>query len=309
MNELINKLDTAILSGRALHAYLLTGTDPDMTDAAARNAAALILYARRDTDRLANDPDYMEYGGAVSISDFRDIIRPEIYRETYGKRGRVVVFRLANLLSPMVQNAMLKVLEEPPENTYFLLTGNEYGILPTIRSRCMIIRCGVTEQSEIVALLVEKGASYEEAAKYASMSGGITARAIRLYEDEGFRELREGAVAAFISALRAAPDYKWTKLKRERTDWMEANEMLLLLCHDLMRLSCGMSEEYCPDLRNELKKMSSTFTIGEIGCIIDKLKDNALRLSTNASGGAAFDRLFSELGEIGLAHKTAAKTK
>lgn len=303
MNDLLKKLESAILNGRALHAYLLTGTDPDMTDRAAREAASLILYSRRDTDRLANDPDYMEYGGAVSISDFRDLIRPEIYRETYGKRGRVVIFRFANLLSQMVQNAMLKVLEEPPENTYFILTGNEYGILPTIRSRCMIIRCGVTDPAEIADILREKGADASEAAAYAAMSGGVTARAVRLYEDADFSEMRSGVISCFLSALRAAPDFRWTKQKRERTDWMEANEMLLLACHDMMRLKCGMPAEYCTDHAAELKKTSLGFTIGDIGCIIDKLKENAQRLATNASGGAAFDRLLAELAEIGLAAK------
>ena len=93
-----------------MHAYLLTGNDPDMTDSAARRAASLMLYSGDDTERLKIDPDYMEYSGNISISEFRDVIRPEIYRETYSKAGRIVVFRQANLLSQMVQNAMLKVL-------------------------------------------------------------------------------------------------------------------------------------------------------------------------------------------------------
>ncbi len=299
MNEMIKRLEASIIEGRALHAYLLAGTDPDTTDGEARTLASLMLYGKKDAARLINDPDYLEYSGSVTIGEFRDTARPEIYRETYGRMGRVVVFLSANMLSPIVQNAMLKVLEEPPENTHFILTGNEYGILPTIRSRCMIVRCPAQDPGEAEFTLMEHGASEREARKYAVMSGGVTARALRLYEDEGFRTLREEAVAAFLSALDGAPDLKWSRTKRDRGDFMEANEMLLLVCHDMLRIKCGSPAEYNPDIAEKLKKSCSRFTIGEIGCIIDKLTDNAERLGTNAGGGACFDRLLAGVALIG----------
>lgn len=300
MNELITRLEASIKAGRAMHAYLFTGVDPDLTERAAKTAAALILYSGRDTERLKNDPDYMEFEGAVSVGDFRDRIRPEIYRETYGKNGRAVLLRSAHLLSEAVQNAMLKVLEEPPENTYFLLTGNEYGILPTIRSRCMILRCSAPDTSEIVPLLTERGASREEAYQYAVWGGCITARALRLYDDKEFRELRSSVISAFISSLSGAPDLKWSKVKRDKADLADANEMLLLASHDMLMILCGNEPEFCPDKAAELKKICSRFTIGEIGCIINRLTENAQRLATNSSGSAAFDRLFAELGALGI---------
>ena len=295
MNDTLKRFEESIIAGRTLHSYLLTGNDPDMTDTAARTAAALMLKGVRDTSGLRDDPDYMEYEGSISIGEFREVIRPEIYRETYGKNGRVVLMLQADRLTPIVQNAMLKVLEEPPENTHFILTGNEYGLLPTIRSRCMVIRCAGRDLRSIEAELVGRGASTREAKEFAAMSGGVTARAIRLYEDAAFRELRKTCIEAFYKALRGAPDFRWTKQKRDRKDLSEANEMLLLVCHDMLRSACGMEPEYCPDHAEVIKKSSSYFTIGQIGCIIDKLTENAQRLSTNASGGAAFDRLFAEL--------------
>lgn len=300
MNDTLKRLEASIAAGRTLHSYLLTGNDPDMTDNAARAAAALMLTGSRETARLRDDPDYMEYEGSVTIGEFREMIRPEIYRETYGKNGRVVVLLRADLLSPIVQNAMLKVLEEPPENTHFILTGNEYGILPTIRSRCMVIRCASQDVRLIEAELIGRGANEREAGSFAAYSGGVTARAIRLYEDQAFREMRNGAIEAFYKALRGVPEFKWTKQKRDKRDYMEANELLLLVCHDMMRAACGMEPEYCPDHAEDIKKSSSYFTIGQIGCIIDKLTENAARLSTNASGGAAFDRLFAGLAGMTL---------
>lgn len=300
MSDAIERLEKSILAGRDMHAYLLAGSDTELLGSAARDVASLMLYGMRDRERLLNDPDYMEYGGAVSISDFRDTIRPELYREEFGKNGRVVVFKLANMLSPMVQNAMLKVLEEPSENTHFILIGNEFGILPTIRSRCLIIRCPYSDDKEIEAVLMEKGASIDSAQRFSAMSGGVAARAVRLYEDESFRELRASALSAFLSSLGGIPDFKWTRAKRERNDWIEANELLLLACHDLMRIKLNMGAEYFKDRAAELKNAGSRFTFVDISSIIDKLTENALRLSTNAGAGASYDRLFAELTKIAL---------
>lgn len=308
MNRMYEGLEASILAGRALHAYLITGADPDVTDTFARNAAAVTLFGKREPALLPDCPDYMEYTGAVSISVFRDIIRPEIYRESYGKRGRAVVFRNAHQLSEPVQNAMLKVLEEPPRGTRFFLTGIEHGILPTVRSRCMIIRCSAGELEDICLMLEGLGADRSKAERIANMSGCITARAKRLYEDADFAAMREGVLAAFIAALNGAPAFKWAKAKYDRPDHFEANEFLLLACHDLMRSACGMKPEFCTDKAAELEKLGSRFTIGEISCIIDELTENAERLSTNASPAAAFDRLFARLGAMGL-NKAESRAK
>ena len=292
------KLIDAILKGRALHSYLIAGADLSLSDSLAKTAASYLLYSRLDLSALKQNPNYMEFSSNVSIAQLRDEIRPELDKQVYGGNNRVVVFRNASMFSNMVQNAMLKMLEEPPKNTYFILTGNEHGLLLTIRSRCMIIRPGLSPYSDITELLCKMGATAKDGSQYAAMSGGIATRAERLYSDEDFRLFRNGAMQGFITALSGSPDYKWAKGKYERYDWIEANEMLLLACHDMMLLKCNMPPECCTDLIPQLKKLCSVFTFGDIGCIIDKLTENAMRLTTNAGGGACYDKLFAELALI-----------
>ena len=304
MNELQKRLEASILAGRAMHAYLFSGVDPDMTEGAAKSAASLMHYGKKDLSRLNMDPDHFEYEGTVSVSDFRDVIRPEIYRETFGKTGRTVIFKNAHLLSVMVQNAMLKVLEEPPEKTHFILTGNEYGILPTIRSRCMTIRFPASDVEDVKLMLMAEGASEKDAERSALMSGGIAARAKRLYSDEGFRELRGSMITALIAAMNGAPELNRPKVKRDKAELTECGELMLLAAHDMLLIRCGLDPEYCPDRAEELKKASSRFTIGELSSIIDKLRDNAERLATNAPGASAFDRLFAEIGLMGLSKRS-----
>lgn len=304
MDNAVERLYASILAGRAMHSYLLAGSDPALTESAAREAASLLLYGKHDVNRLRVDPDYLEYEGSVPMGDFRETIRPEIYRETFGKNGRVVVFLNAGLLSQMVQNAMLKVLEEPPENTTFILTGNEYGILPTIRSRCMTVRCAVSELSEIAERLFQIGASESEAKKLAVFSGGNLKRAIAFYGSENALKLRGSVHSALIAALVGRPDFGFSKQKRDRADWLEANELALIFCHDLIRCSCGLSPDFCPDKATELKRLSEKLSPGEICALCDLLSENAERLMTSPSGGAAFDRLFSELAKMAINKKT-----
>jgi len=303
MDDIIARLEASAANGRARHAYLLTGPDTDRTDGVARVVASILLFGHKDVKRLADEPDYTELDGSISIAQFRDEIQPEIYRETYGKACRVVVFRNANLLSQMVQNAMLKVLEEPPASTHFILTGNEYGILPTIRSRCTIVRCPAPQPEALKQQLLSAGASSDEALRYSIMSGGVTKRAVRLYTDEQYRAMRQELYKGFLSALNGKPDYRFTKAKRERTDWIECTELLLLLAHDMLCAACGLKAEYCPDFAEATKKLGLYFTIGDIGCIIDMLTDAARRMVTNAGGGAVMDRLLSQAAEFALSRR------
>jgi DNA polymerase-3 subunit delta' len=58
-------------------------------------------------------------------------------------RARVVVVNGAHLMNPQAANSLLKILEEPPENTYFFLVAPSAAhVLSTIRSRCQVVRFG-----------------------------------------------------------------------------------------------------------------------------------------------------------------------
>ena len=64
--------------------------------------------------------------------------------------GKVVIIDEAHQMTAQASNALLKTLEEPPENTYFvLITSNRGAILPTIQSRCQKILFGHLSQAEL----------------------------------------------------------------------------------------------------------------------------------------------------------------
>ncbi len=109
-----------------------------------------------------------------SVDYFRDEIRPKAYlRPNEGYRNVIILTNIETMRAE-VANAFLKILEEPPPNLMFLLTtDNPNALLPTIISRCQLIRCNPLTVQEIENQLQEKdGVSASDAAYLARASGG-----------------------------------------------------------------------------------------------------------------------------------------
>ena len=114
------------------------------------------------------------------------------------------VYILANIqdMTEQAQNALLKILEEPPASVLFILTCDSRShILETVRSRAQVITAGAITENEAVRALEAQcnGISGEEALRAARVSGGIVGRA-KLMLDEGFAEISD-FTSAFTKAL------------------------------------------------------------------------------------------------------------
>ena len=122
-------------------------------------------------------------------------------------RFRVVVVEEAHRLNEDAQNALLKALEEPPPGTCVILCAeNEDALLPTVRSRCVRVRCGPVAETEIAALLVERGlADSSRAARLAAMAAGRPGRALALARSPEAVVLRDRIVRQLLDLTSAAP--------------------------------------------------------------------------------------------------------
>lgn len=291
------RLKNAILRGRSGHAYLIVGSDEAASAELAFTCAALLITGSEDVTALRLSPDFYELDGAARVDEIREL-RGELQKRTYSGDKRAIVIKRVHLLNDSAVNAMLKMLEEPPNGTCFILTGLEYRILPTIRSRCFIIRLGSDSKDDIENELRSKGASAAEERLYCAQSMGQLSRAVRLYNEPQFRKLRDEAVTAFIQALNGSIDFKWIKtLGKDRDAARECIEFMLSVCHDLLLIKCGIIAEINIDRRKELEKLSRGFTAFKISCIINIIVDAAKRLGTNAAPTMIFDRMFVEILE------------
>lgn len=76
---------------------------------------------------------------SIGITDIRNM-QKTLFLKPYNSEEKVVVMQDAEKLTTEAQNALLKVLEEPPANTYiFLSSATDAAFLPTIISRCKVV--------------------------------------------------------------------------------------------------------------------------------------------------------------------------
>ena len=94
--------------------------------------------------------------GLISIMDIESV-RKKISLKAFKGGARVCILWGAEKMSNQASNAFLKILEEPPQNSYFLLIAeNQEEILPTIVSRCQIVNLGPIENSALRDVIEKK---------------------------------------------------------------------------------------------------------------------------------------------------------
>jgi len=121
-----------------------------------------------------------ERGKKIGIAPVREIIRKMSLRPQ--RPGpRVTLIRDADLLTIEGQNAMLKLLEEPPGTAVIVLIATAPGaLLATVRSRCQILRFGLLDEAALRTILADSGVGKDEAGARATVAGGSAERALAL---------------------------------------------------------------------------------------------------------------------------------
>ncbi len=94
---------------------------------------------------------------------------------------RVVIVDPADEMNPNAANAILKLLEEPPAGAVLLLVSHQPSrLLPTIRSRCRVLRCAPLGGDALGAALAQQGLAVEATGALAELAGGSVGQAMRL---------------------------------------------------------------------------------------------------------------------------------
>ena len=106
----------------------------------------------------------------IPIDEIRAMQRRLTTRPTLGER-RVVIVDPADDLEPNAANALLKSLEEPSRGTFFLLVVHRVGrLLPTIRSRCRVLRFPALPDAAIDAILRVEAPEADQATRAAAIA-------------------------------------------------------------------------------------------------------------------------------------------
>jgi DNA polymerase-3 subunit delta' len=137
--------------------------------------------------------------GLIRIEPVRDLIERTGYRPFEGRR-RVAIIDGADAMMTTAQNALLKTLEEPPSASILVLvTAHPDMLLPTVRSRCPLLRFQPLDPREVETLLVRHGKSDSAARTLAAAAGGSVGDAL-VSSESGLKEMRDAALRVLVGA-------------------------------------------------------------------------------------------------------------
>ena len=135
-----------------------------------------------------NHPDIIHIrpsGNIIKIAQIRNLCHI-LTMKPYEAKMRVVIISEAQHMNLEAANALLKVLEEPPEQTLIILTAvNTANLMPTIVSRCQVIRFGPISRENLMRMLCdERGMEITTACMIAAMANGSISKAMAMSNDQ-----------------------------------------------------------------------------------------------------------------------------
>lgn len=229
----------------------------------------------RSCDRIARGmhvdvkPVEPDDTGKIKIDDVRDALRDYGYRPFEGKR-RVVLLRDADALLEAAQNSLLKLLEEPPPATVFVLTSAAPdALLRTVRSRTMRLTFGRLTIDEVERLLVrDHQREPAEARRLAGLADGSVGTALALGSSD-MADTREAALrllgaaaerdlAGRLAVAKAVVGEK--KDERTRQELKAVLQLASSLARDLSLLHAGSDRRLLAngDLGDRLDRLART---------------------------------------------------
>jgi DNA polymerase-3 subunit delta' len=215
---------SAMTTGNMTHAWLITGPPGSGRSIAALCFAAALQCTsdgvpgcgecRACTTTMAGTHGdvrrIIPEGLSIGVDEMRNIVQIASRRPGTG-RWQVVVVEDADRLTEGAANALLKVVEEPPPSTVFLLCApsvDPEDISITLRSRCRHIALVTPRVDAIAQVLIDTDGLPDADARWAaSVSGGHVGRARRLATDEQARRRRERALGLARDAATPSRAY------------------------------------------------------------------------------------------------------
>jgi len=232
------------------------------------------------------------------VNQMRQIEREANYRPFEGK-ARVFLIEDADKFNDQSANALLKVLEEPPPTSHLILiTSRPAMLLPTVRSRCQLIRFSPLTVNEIEQYLLQtKTASQAQARLRARLAHGSIGRALES-DIESFK-LQRDAMLKVIEAL-ASDNRALLLLSSEelnsagqKDDYESSLDILETLIRDALMLSLGVQDDQIvnDDLRSQLAKVAEHINARTAADWIAKIEELREQLVVNINRKIATDAL------------------
>jgi DNA polymerase-3 subunit delta' len=236
----------------------------------------------------------------ISIDQLREIQR-ELSLRPYEAPRKACIIEPAERMSVNAANSLLKTLEEPPGNAIIiLLSENAEMLLPTIRSRCQLIRFSPLSPENIRQLLIKNGTAADAADLLAPISEGSMQRASELDNDtlSARREVLVRHLTTLdIEQIGSVFDSS-EELAGNREETLASLDLLLSFARDTVYLHAGSTEIVNMSIRPTLEKFASRCSFEGALKILSEITETRRAVQRNANNKLALDCLFMKMAEI-----------
>lgn len=235
--------------------------------------------------------------GIINVRDAATIMRKLSFK-AYESEYKIAIIWMAEKLNMQSANKLLKLIEEPPEKTLFILIAeHQEELLTTIRSRCVMVKVPKLELHEMQNALVQRvGCTEQEAYDAATLANGNWILAQRYAKDQEDEKLYantfqkwmrycfKGAVPELIDFV--ANDVK--PLGREKQK--EFLEYGLIIFHNSLLFNNNMPDEVMlpSDEKNFTKNFAPFINMRNVAQICELFEESINQIERNANASIVF---------------------
>ena len=317
--ELIGYMQKAVEQKSVSHAYILCGERGSGKKLLA-NLFAMALQCEEGQAEPCNEchsckqvlsgnhPDIIhvthEKPTSISVDDIREQVNRDVMIKPYNGKYKIYIIPEADIMTAQAQNALLKTLEEPPEYAiFFLLAPNTEKLLPTINSRCVMLRLRNVKDSLIKYFLMEQMElpDYKASVCTAFAQGNI-GKAIMLATSEHFNEVKEEAmrlmlgindmeVNEIIAAIKSI-----TKYKLEIADYLD---ILMIWYRDVLmyKATKEIDKVIFSDQLEHIRKRAAKSSYEGIEIILKSMETAKARIRANVNFDLVMELLLLTIKE------------
>lgn len=261
------------------HAYLLLSSDSIALDSLltavimrvyCKDACMECVECKKVVNLVKPDVTYVNPEGEnVTVEQLNEMI-DSTYLTPVERGDKIYVIKAFNTQSTIIQNKLLKTLEEPPVGVHILLTAtSDIGILPTVLSRVKKVTQSPIHESELRNWLYHRGVpNYREMARVAD--GSVTV-ASKLSEDESFINEAYELVNIYNSIGNSSDVPNYVN-NRAFADIVKALDTTEIIFKDVLYVKSDL--EYAVtfgDLTDLYHQLSQSLTLSGIAEIMDEI--------------------------------------
>ncbi len=226
------------------------------------------------------------------VSDSNEIV-DEVFIKPTNKENKVFIIENIDLSTTEAQNKLLKVLEEPPKNVYFLISAKQADrVLPTIKSRCDKITIEKLPLSEIEKVCKNPLACM--------LCEGYVGKAEELSKNSNLNEIVDFAVSLVCDLKNSAQVLRFSKHFQELKGDIDLILKIYSFClEDMLKIKTEI-KDYCL-MKMFLPKIESVegeFSVQAICEILNLITFFRKKLEFNANLSVAIDNLLLKILEV-----------